>query len=1208
MDQGRTGAAGGRIDQRQRRRRMNRYNWPRNASRREREDDPAGRTSFNARRRLEFDPLGALGVSRTPRQRPARPGGAPGPAAPASGRQHLWQPLGPVTMLGGQAEGTPRVSGRINALCVHSGGQRIYAASANGGVWYSSDGGANWASIAGLASTNTAGILRPAQRNACGSLHVEFGGSEAADLVFVGTGEVTHALGGQPGNSEGGVGILVATGPAQSAAPDPWVREAPNLVNDGVFRIVREPGGSITLAATRSGLYQRPAAPGAGVNWVRPTSTPFDTLSGDCTDMLWTPVNGTSPARLWVWVKSGPNAGLWVRDTVAGNFAKVAVDGASSYGYTAGRACLAASTPPTQLWVINDRGDGTNPGLFRVTNPAAGTAPVAHAVIGVPNILRDSGFYNIAIAVDPANPNRVALAGSYLEDITQDGTQDQYNASIVVADVAADPGNAGQLTYGHPTPYTMIGLGVHPDVHALAYSNGGARLWAGCDGGLFRSDAPTRPAGFYPRNNGLSVSETNYLAGHPQSEGNIMSGLQDNGVVTRLSSGVWRLRYKGDGGGVVMNAIRPDQTRAQYIQGSWRHDPGSGTGPLVRAGALDETESGAAAFYSMPACIKHVRTAPPAPATDISQTLIGTYRLWYSDDFGTSWVTLPTGTDPLPGNLAQDTLGQAITVCRWQSPDVAWALTNQRITRYARTPGSHNAGGPGTWTSAPVAPPGFTPTGKAKKRPPAPPSLLDASVWTEIAVNLDPPPAAGQPPAQRGTLGAIYIGTIGHPDKPGVDTLWWFDGTDKWHATGLRAAVPAPVTALVCRPEVPAEVWVGTTVGVWRGVRTDHGANPPTWAWEQRVNGLPEAAVEDLAIFNDGGLILLRAAIAARGIWELRLDVADVQDRTYVRAHGDDLRYRARAVEKKRDLVTDRSWHGSPDVRPRLAPASVAAPSTLPWRRSTFPGATEQLRRFQAALRSSTTDPRIIANGVWDTYFSEVLRDRAVPTVAVPPAPPTPALNVVEITQAFWDLHMVAPHATAEPWSTPTPTEADLYELTPSLPEGDLTAASCSMPPRPLKVDIVVHHRGLDPVDGANVRVTLLRWMDPQTPNTARWDNHTTWFSGNVPWTAAVNEVLNSADGKTTQPVGDGWSFALGDATQSHRMTLNGQTLDATRSGIATFDLNLTGFSGDRIILLVAIIRAGTTAADDIALAPATLQDLALTRHQVAVRSLRVNP
>ncbi len=1189
---------------------MSRYNWPLAPPGQEGEgDDPAGRGRFIARRRNGFDIEGALRVSRAPAQPVRRPGAAPGPFAPANGRQHLWQALGPVSLLGGQAEGNPRVSGRVNALCVHDGGQRMYAASANGGVWYSKDGGANWVSVAGLASTNTVGILRPAQRNACGALYVEFGPAEGDDLVFLGTGEITHPMTGEPGNSEGGIGILVADKPMKSVAPDPWVREAPNLVNNGVYRIVREPGGGTVMAATRTGLYQRPAVPGADKNWERPTSKPFDSLSADCTDLLWTPVQGTSPARLWVWIKEGANAGLWVRDAGAADFTKVAVDSASPFGYSPRRACLAGSTPPTQVWVLNDRGNGHNPGLFRVTNPAAGpNRPKAYGVVGVPNILRDSGFYNIAIAVDPAHPDRVALAGSYLEDRTLDGAQVQYNASIVVADVAPDPAHAGALTYGIPAPYTLIGLGVHPDVHALAYSNGGASLWTGCDGGIFRSDAPTRPAGFYARNNGLSISESNFVATHPRCEGHLIAGLQDNGVVVRLSSGVWKMLFQGDGGGVVMDPASPDRCLAQYVQGSWNCTTPGGTGPLVRAGALVEAENKFAAFYSMPASIAHVRAAPPAAQANFSQTLIGTYRVWYSDDFGVSWVTLPSGGDPLPGDLGQDSVGQAITVCRWQSPDVAWVLCEQKLLRYTRVPNSHNAGGPGAWTSAPVMPAGFSPTGKVKKRPPSPPSMLDAKVWTDIAVNLDPPVGAGQPPAQHGALGALYIGTVGDPDKADVDTLWWFDGTDQWHPTGLRKdpkGVPAPVTAIACNPAFPAEVWVGTTVGVWRGVRTDHGATPPTWAWEQKVNGLPEAAVEDLAIFSDDGLVLLRAAIASRGLWELRLDVADVQDLTYVRAHDDDLRHRARAFAKQRNLVTDRSWHGSPDVRPRTAPQAVPAPTSLPWRRSTFPGATESLRRFQAALRSNTKDPRIVANGVWDAYFSEVLRDHGAPTVAVPAVPLIPAQSLVQIDKHFWELYMQGDDAIAEPWGLGVPSEADLYELTPSLVEGDLANTSCSLPPRPSKVDIVVHHRGLDALDGTDVRVTLLKWIDPKPKNKAKWNDHTTWFSGNVPWTGAVNEVLNSAAGTTAKAFAAGWSY-VGTTPATRRSTLAGQTLDASHSGVATFDLNLTGLKKNTVVLLVAVIRAGSSPADDIALTASTLEELAMSSPNVAVRSVRI--
>jgi hypothetical protein len=1204
---------------------MSRYDWPRNTRSKKRNDDPAGRTAFVARRRLEFDPEGALRVSRTP-QRPARHPG--GPFAPATGRQHLWQPLGPVSLLGGQAEGIPRVSGRVNAICVHSLGQRIYAASANGGVWYSRDGGANWVSIAGLASTNTAGILRPAQRNACGALHVEFGAAEDDDLIFLGTGEITNPMTGQPGDSEGGIGILVG-----GVAGDTWLREAPNLVNNGVYSIVREPGGTTVIAGTRTGLYQRPPAGGENINWERPTSTPFDTVDTDCTDLLWTPANGGRPARLWVWVREGANAGLWVRDAVGGNFERVAVDGASSYGYTRGRACLAASTPATQVWVINDRGDGTDPGLFRVTNPVTGPLrPTAHAVVGVPNILRDQGGYDIAIAVDPANPDRVALAGSYLQDFTQDGSQEQYNAAIVVADVAPDPGNAGRLTYGHPTPYSMIGIGVHPDVHALAYSNGGARLWTGCDGGIFRSDAPTRPAGFYARNNGMSISESNYIATHPLCEGHLVAGLQDNGVVMRQSSGVWKMQFMGDGGGVIFDPILPSRYISQYVRGEWQASDFTFTtynsqtigqnNLLTRNGIPATAESEAAAFYSSAAAIAHKRGTPLPVEPNVGQIIIGTNRVWYTENSGSlwvsptagsvRWVTLPTGLDPLPADQGQDPFGQQITVCRWQSPDVAWILGEGTLMRYARTPGSDNAGGPGAWTRETIIIKGVK---NKKDATSADGPIRDSSVWTDIAVNLDPPLGADQPPAQHGSKGAVYLGTIGKPDDANVDTLWWFDGTSKWFKTGLRtdpSGVPAPVTAIVCDPAFPDVVYVGTTVGVWKGIRTQIGDANPAWTWHQRVNGLPEAAVEDLTIFSDGGLVLLRAAIASRGVWELRLDVADVQDLTYVRAHEDDLRYRIRAVEKQRDMVTDRSWHGSPDVRPRVAPASVPPPTSLPWRRSTFPGAKEQLRRFQAALRSSTGDPRIIANGLWDAYFSEVLRDHpdpAAPPVAVPAAPPIPALSQVQINAAYWNLHMRAPHSTAEPWGTGTPSEADLHELTVGLPEGDLAQASYSMPRRRSKVDIVVHHRGLDPVDGANVRVTLLWWADPRTTHAAQWNDARTWFATPVPpvpWTPAVNQVLNSADGKTNQAVGAGWKFALGNNTQSHRVTLAGQTLDSMHSGVATFDLDFSSRRANSVVLLVAIIRAGTSPADNIALAPATLQELALTSPNVAVRSLKL--
>ena len=539
-------------------------------------------------------------------------------------------------------------------------------------------------------------------------------------------------------------------------------------------------------------------------------------------------------------------------------------------------------------------------------------------------------------------------------------------------------------------------------------------------------------------------------------------------------------------------------------------------------------------------------------------------------------------------------------MCRWQSPDVAWVLGEGLLRRYARVPGSDAGGPPGTWSSKDVITWGLTDDldGSTALGP-----LRASTVWTDIAVNLDSPANADEAPRAHGTDGAVYMGTVGDPDDDTVDTLWWYDGDGKWHATTLRTSAqgsPTAVTSIVCDPAFPLEVYVGTTLGVWKGVRTQVGAAAPTWTWEKRLNGLPEAAVEDLALFSDGGVRLLRAAIAARGAWELRLDRQAPDDLTYLRAHDNDMRYRDRATPLQRDTRTARSWHGSPDVRPRAATVAMPAPGNLPYSGGNFNAA--RLRRFQAALRANSGDPRVRATGAWDAYFSEVLRDLGAPIVNLAQPAPKPALKVATINRAFWNTHMNAA-PTAEPWfPAPLPTEADLLELTPSLAEGDVKRTSCSLPRRKCKVEIVVHHRGFVPRPGAEVRVTLLKWIDPKAKKAANWSDSGTWFAGPVPWAAAVKEVLDSVDGETTQVFADGWSF-VGATALARRQTLTGQTLDALHPGVANFDLDLSAVKKDAVVLLVAVMRAGGAA---MTLTAATLEELAMTNAGVAVRSVKV--
>jgi hypothetical protein len=1187
---------------------------------------PRARAGYNALRRasgIGKRPLEALAASR------AAPRG-PAARAPASGSDFLWQPLGPTALLMGQAAGTPWVTGRVNAIAVSDDGLRVYAASANGGIWYSDNGGDRWHSIGGYAATQFAGIKRPAHRNACGAVHATFGASLGDDVVFVGTGE-THAdpalgvpdsSGEDPHLPEGGIGILVADRTLTLTADDPWTVEATNLANGAVYRIARDAGGR-TFAATRKGLWQRPADPAQRQTWVRPAGAPFDSFDGTCTDVLWTDTAGTAPPRLWVWVESGDAAkfGLWVRETADGDFARVATNAASPLAFVNGRATLAAAAPPSRLYVHSDHGGaaGTTAGLYRVTNPVAGTAPQAQYVSDAPNVVGGQGFYDIAIAVDPSNPDRVALGGSYFGSAIatlntwmrrtpddHDLTNQEWDGAIVIADITS---SGGQFFYGTGTAGTnydakgwqRVGLGVHADVHELRYADGGRVLWTANDGGCARAlrantATPFGIAAFHGRGEGMGVCESNFIAGHPTLEGRLLCGLQDNGVGEHLSGGAWVHRHFGDAGDVLIDRVQCDRWIAQYNSARWADD---GSNWLVGPG------NDGAAFYSGGDVIEQTRPTPPAGSMRYTQYLIGTTRLWYREGVTGTWVTLPSGT-----GAAGDDLGEQVRECRWQTPDIAWVLTANAVLRYVRAANSHQgvAGTLGDWATAGIQRVLQKNVKNKDDTTEAAGPVRDAAAWTEIACNV----------LADGT-GALYLGTSGHADKADVDTLWWFDGTlndsTHWFPTQLRATVPAPVTAIVVDPALPAEVWVGTTVGVWHGVRTQPAGQPPQWQWTQRVNGLPEAAVEDLELFQRGTLKLLRAGIGSRGVWEMRLDVTAVADATYVRAHEDDLRHALPSHDRARDNATERSWHGSPDVRPRVKARALAAPpAATPWHRvaSPQPWTAEQMRRFQCALRSRTGDRRILCDGEWDPYFSEVLRDHGAPTVAMPATGVAPnvraAYQRVQITRDFWNTIVAGADALAEPWGTGVPTLVELLDMKPALAEGTLDAASCTLPPRPCQVDIVVHHRGLTARPGADVRVTLLKWLDPRASQRADPDHmvlgtgNRQWpFAAAMPWTAAVTTMMNSADGASAALTA-GWSY-VGTTNATRRRTLAGQTLQPLEPGIATFDVDFTGVANNRLVMLVAVIRAGSAA---LALPAASLRELALGQPTVAVRSVRV--
>ena len=1146
---------------------MSAYSWPTGGRKTmEMRDDPRGRAGFLAPRRREIDPEGALEATRTlapppPRRRRGRAGA---PAAPAdTSRTDLWVPIGPSTVVHGQATGSPRITGRVRALAVDDSGERVYAAAANGGIWYSGDGGGSWTSLGGLAVTPTSTVTHLAHRNSCGAIAVVFGSSKATDLVYVGTGEPGWQK-GQPGGKLGGYGVLRAEHPVTTGGDDPWTLEARNLEGAGVYRLAVQPGGTGVLAATTQGLFTRPTNPADP--WPKVTGSPFASYSGAVTDVLWTKAGGGLQARQWVWAATGDGdvAGLWFRNGDSGDFTRVTTTGAVGQL----RAVLAAPDPATTVYVFNNTGDTTPAKLFRVDATASPVS--ARSVQGMPtNVVGDQGEYDLCVAVDPSSPADVVVGGSAVRVNDPAGNAGGWNGAIF-------RGTVSSATPPRFTGSTHIGIGVHSDVHTLVFAKDSGRLFTGCDGGVFRSDDPTKPAGFYARNDGLAVIQANYLGAHPRCEGYLVCGLQDNGIIEMASSSVWNHTGAGDGGSVVLDPARPDHYFRQFFSAGWTQSPIARGGAAASAPPTD-VEFKASSFYSQAAANLHTRGT-----TTVSQLLVPTTRVWLTEDFGTTWVTLPTGRDAFgPYVPGQDKLASKILVCEWQDENTAWVLSEDQVHRLVRVPGSDSATSVGTW-SMPVV----LDRGRKRKKDATTASndLRKAAVWSDLCVNLD---AGG---TAHGPKGAVYLGTAGHPTDADVDTLWWFDGDKTWHPTKLRKKVPAPVTAVLADPTDPDVVWVGTTVGVFRGARKLTGPGAPRWDWTALVRGLPEAPVEDLALFDQDGIRLLRAGIVARGVWELRLG-SDVRDMTYLRCHDDDLRYREEAELHARDLTTERSWHGSPDIRPRPATVALPPPTDLDW---TFgsPPSSSRLRRFQASARHCFDDPRFRASGEWDRYFDEALKDNGAPVSG----------GGAKVTQAFYDS-VVNGFETAEPWTTTVPTLADLLDVGPTISEGGLRQSSLDVTRKPYKIDVVVHRRGLAPIGGAQVRVTLLRWVDPATRNRADPTDSTTWPTSAVTFAAAVNEVLNSSGGTFTTSPGPGWSF-LGTNAAARRKTLTGQTLDNTTPGVATFDLDFGGFAANRLVLLVAVIKDDATSV----IVNAPLRDLARGNAHVAVRSLKVRP
>jgi hypothetical protein len=418
-------------------------------------------------------------------------------AAAAAGAP-VWRSLGPVTIPNGQTYGASRVnvSGRVAAIAVDpSDPAHVLVGAANGGIWESRDRGATWAPRSDKAETLTTGAL------AFDSAH--------PGTVLCGTGE---------GNAWYlGAGILRSTNGGttwSTLCRDPFVGE-------GFYdlRFDRAAAGRV-LAATTAGLF---SSNDGGAKWTQrhgertwSLAVGSGELLAGCSDGVQRSTNG---GDTWTAVNLPGNP------SSLGPFTRLAVAVAPSnpavaYAWGAGPPYVdpgdGVLVPTAYLWRRRPSGSWA-----KVTPPA--------------DVDTLQAWYDWFLAVAPDRDGQVYLGAieAYRGDLS--GTSWTWRC-------ISNKGDTGDS--------------IHGDQHAIAFEPGRPdTIYVGSDGGLFTS--PDRGVTWRHRNNGLVISEFEYLAQDATSAGWLLGGLQDNGTLRWTGSPAWEQVADGDGGDCAVNRSNP---------------------------------------------------------------------------------------------------------------------------------------------------------------------------------------------------------------------------------------------------------------------------------------------------------------------------------------------------------------------------------------------------------------------------------------------------------------------------------------------------------------------------------------------------------------------------------------------------------------------------------------------------------------------------
>jgi photosystem II stability/assembly factor-like uncharacterized protein len=534
----------------------------------------------------------------------------PGPAIPG---QKNWMPLGPSVVLNGQAVGLPSVGGRVSGIAVAPGGQIVYVASANGGVFRSTDGGMSWRSLMDAFDVDPTNFASTSL--ACGAIAID---NDDPNRIYVGTGEGdTHALFENRIHSAlpayRGIGPIRSDDGGETWVSEPTDPDSPDLAGKAFFALAVDPANrENVIGATTAGLYQR--VPEGEGEWVLRRRGVHSSVVASA--------NGTTRFFAAEWGRGVFRSSDGSQWSPLGTGFPTASVGRIALGVQADNPdlvyALVANTRGALLGVY--RLDGVN-GTWKQVS-----IPPEVDVLPIDEGGGSQGDYDLAIAVDPEDENLIYLGGSYYSDPSF------WPASVWRCRVRASGS-------GYQMRGDSIGIRAHADVHVLVHAPGDPNvLWVGCDGGLFWNRHPRGSDNFASRNDGLACLCPNFFAQHPTDPNILFCGLQDNGTAWTRGGPIWKRVVGGDGGYCLINWADPRQVLV-FANGSvYRATDGGQT--------LNSWTRRSFPWAMMTEPIVGPPYNPSEPEDARIVALGAGTNVFLSEDFGETWTTeveIPTG-------------------------------------------------------------------------------------------------------------------------------------------------------------------------------------------------------------------------------------------------------------------------------------------------------------------------------------------------------------------------------------------------------------------------------------------------------------------------------------------------------------------------------------------------------------------------------------